>query len=48
MLVAKPTPRGWRLVKKFDAANIDGTIALAMACEVAEHVQPETRLIGWA
>jgi phage terminase large subunit-like protein len=44
---AKPTPRGWRLVKRSDAANIDGTIALAMACEVAEHVQPEVRLIGW-
>src|SRR5207244_1899531 len=23
---AKPTPRGWRLVKRADAANIDGVI----------------------
>ncbi len=45
--VAKPTPRGWRLVKRTDGANIDGAIALAMACENAEHVQPKARLLGW-
>ena len=45
--VAKPTPRGWRLVKRADAAQIDACIALAMACEVAEHRPPTPRLIGW-
>ena len=33
--VAKPTPRGWRLVKSADAAQIDAVIALAMAAERA-------------
>ncbi len=32
---AKPTPRGWRLVKSADAAQIDALIALAMAAERA-------------
>lgn len=33
--VAKPTPRGWRLVKSAEAAQIDAVIALAMAAERA-------------
>lgn len=33
--VAKPTPRGWRLVKSAETAQIDALIALAMAAERA-------------
>lgn len=46
--VAKPTPRGWRLTKSADAAQIDGVIALAMAAERASvpAVAP-MRLVGW-
>jgi hypothetical protein len=33
--LAKPTPRGWRLVKSAEAAQIDALIALAMAAERA-------------
>jgi phage terminase large subunit-like protein len=36
---AKPTPRGWRLVKRSDGAQIDAVIALAMAAECAEKHQ---------
>jgi hypothetical protein len=46
--VAKPTPRGWRLVKVSDAAQIDGAIALAMAAERAAQTAYKPRFIGWA
>jgi len=46
--VAKPTPRGWRLVKSAEAAQIDAVIALAMAAERASTPAPApTRLLGW-
>ena len=45
--VAKPTPRGWRLVKSADAAQIDGVVALAMAAERAEMSEPAPKLLGW-
>jgi hypothetical protein len=46
--VAKPTPRGWRLVKSADAAQIDAVIALAMAAERASTpARPPARLLGW-
>ena len=46
--VAKPTPRGWRLVKSAEAAQIDAVIALAMASERATTPTPgPTRLVGW-
>lgn len=46
--VAKPTPRGWRLTKSADAAQIDGVIALAMAAERASAPAPApARLVGW-
>jgi phage terminase large subunit-like protein len=46
--VAKPTPRGWRLVKSADSAQIDGVIALAMAAERASQPAPQpVRLLGW-
>jgi phage terminase large subunit-like protein len=46
--VAKPTPRGWRLVKSADAAQIDAVIALAMAAERASTPAPApARLLGW-
>ena len=44
---AKPTPRGWRLVKAADSLQIDGTIALAMAVERAEHQPEPVQLLGW-
>jgi phage terminase large subunit-like protein len=46
--VAKPTPRGWRLVKMADAAQIDGVIALAMAAERAGVVPRVPKIIGWS
>ena len=46
--VAKPTPRGWRLTKRADAAQIDGAIALAMAAARASAPAPEpVRILGW-
>jgi phage terminase large subunit-like protein len=45
--VAKPTPRGWRLVKSADIAQIDAVIALAMAAERAEAAQPVVKFHGW-
>jgi phage terminase large subunit-like protein len=45
--VAKPTPRGWRLVKSADAVQIDGVIALAMAAERAEQQKPVAKVVGW-
>jgi phage terminase large subunit-like protein len=45
--VAKAKPRGWRLDKQNDGAQIDGAIALSMAClRVAQRPAP-VRLIGW-
>jgi phage terminase large subunit-like protein len=45
---AKPTPRGWRLVKAADSLQIDGVIALAMAVERASTPAPDpVRLLGW-
>jgi phage terminase large subunit-like protein len=43
---ARRTGRGWRLVKA-DDRNIDGVIALAMACERAQVEAPVARLLGW-
>lgn len=46
--VAKPTPRGWRLTKSADAAQIDAVIALAMAAErAATPARPAAKLLGW-
>ena len=45
---AKPTPRGWRLTKSAEAAQIDAVIALAMAAERASTPAPApARLLGW-
>src|SRR4051812_18514806 len=45
--VAKPTPRGWRLVKSAEGAQIDALIALAMATERAGAPLPEVKFHGW-
>lgn len=45
--IAKPTPRGWRLVKAADAAHIDSVISLAMACQMAEKRPEGVRVLGW-
>jgi phage terminase large subunit-like protein len=45
--IAKPTPRGWRLVKSAESAQIDGVIALAMAAERAEQAEPAAKFLGW-
>ncbi len=45
---AKITPRGWRLTKSAEAAQIDAVIALAMAAERASTpAPPPARLLGW-
>ncbi len=46
--LAKPTPRGWRLVKSAEAAQIDAVIALAMCAERASAPAPApAKLLGW-
>ena len=45
---AKATPRGWRLTKSAEAAQIDAVIALAMAAERASSPAPApAQLLGW-
>jgi phage terminase large subunit-like protein len=44
--IAKPSPRGWRLVKAADAAHIDAVIALAMSAQMVER-RSEVALLGW-
>jgi phage terminase large subunit-like protein len=44
---AKPTPRGWRLVKSAESAQIDAVIALAMAAERAEQPASALKFHGW-
>lgn len=45
--VAKPTPRGWRLVKATTTDQIDALIALAMSAERAEAERPTVQLLGF-
>lgn len=46
--LAKPTPRGWRLVKSAEGAQIDACISLAMAAERASTpAEPPAELLGW-
>lgn len=45
--VAKPTPRGWRLVKSSENVQIDALIALAMSAERAEQPAEAVRFHGW-
>jgi phage terminase large subunit-like protein len=45
--IAKKTGRGWRLDKAGRGAQIDSTIALAMAVERASCQPEEVRLLGW-
>ena len=45
--IAKPTPRGWRLVKSSEVVQIDAVVALAMAAERAEYQPPVVQLLGW-
>jgi phage terminase large subunit-like protein len=44
--VAKQTRRGWRL-HRAGAEPIDAVIALAIALDRAEHVEPPVALLGW-
>lgn len=45
--VAKPTPRGWRLVESAENAQIDGLIAIAMAAERASQIVFAPKVLGW-
>lgn len=45
--VARPTPRGWRLVKSAEAAQIDALISLAMTAERASQPVYETKFHGF-
>jgi phage terminase large subunit-like protein len=45
--VAKHSRRGWRIDRAAPGENIDGAVALAIACSRALEPQPETKLIGW-
>jgi hypothetical protein len=44
--VAKPTPRGWRLVKSAERARIDALIALAIAAERSGRQRRAVKLLG--
>lgn len=44
--VAKQTRRGWRLHRP-GSEPIDAAVALAIALERAEHVEPPVQLLGW-
>lgn len=45
---AKPTPRGWRLVKSSETVQIDAVIALSMAAERAcTPAARQPRILGW-
>jgi phage terminase large subunit-like protein len=45
--IAKPTPRGWRLVKSSEVVQVDAVIALAMSAERAEYTPPVVQVLGW-
>jgi phage terminase large subunit-like protein len=45
--VAKPSGRGWRLDKIGRTDQIDGAIALCMACERASVEPVETKVLAW-
>lgn len=46
--VPRQTGRGWRLDKATHDAQIDATVALAIACDRAEHQpEPAVALLGW-
>lgn len=46
--VAKTTPRGWRLDKSSDGAQIDALVALMIAVERADQpAPPPAKLFGW-
>lgn len=45
--IAKPTPRGWRLVKSGENAHVDALVALAMAAERASQPVPAVKFHGW-
>jgi hypothetical protein len=45
--LAKPTPRGWRLIKSSETVQIDAVIALAMSAERAEYQPPVVQVLGW-
>lgn len=46
--VAKPKPRGWRLDKSAENAQIDAAVALSMACLRIEQRPAPVRFHGWA
>jgi len=46
--IAKPTPRGWRLVRASENAQVDALIALAMASERASQQTYASRFLGFA
>lgn len=45
--IAKPTPRGWGLVKSSELVQVDATIALAMASERIEQRPEPITVLGW-
>jgi phage terminase large subunit-like protein len=44
---AKATPRGWRLVKSSETAQVDAVISLAMAAERVEQKPEPIQILGW-
>ncbi|MEJ7569644.1 MAG: hypothetical protein WKF41_15435 [Gaiellaceae bacterium] len=45
--IAKRTGRGWRLDKSTHDAQIDATVALAIAVDRAQYEAEPVRLLGW-
>jgi len=46
--IAKPTPRGWRLVKASESSQVDALIGLAMAADRADRPAYGVRFLGWS
>lgn len=45
--VARPTPRGWRLVKSSEVVQVDAVIALALASQRIEQRPAPVEVLGW-
>ena len=45
--IAKPTPRGWRLIKASETVQVDALIAVAMAAERADRPAYASKFLGW-
>lgn len=45
--IQRQTRRGWRFDKPAETVKIDGLVALVMAFDRSQHVEPATEFLGW-